>query len=100
MNGIKYYTYMDYKKYLKVLGLVAALVVAYGAGRHFAPRPAAIPHPTHAMVQQRLASMQRMVQCHCKTAKHKKHNNKPKTAKHKKHKEKAGKAHQDAPPAK
>ena len=36
---------MDYKKYLKVLGLVAALVVAYGAGRHFAPRPAAIPHP-------------------------------------------------------
>ena len=90
---------MDYKKYLKVLIAVGALVVAYGAGHHFGAvqRPALPRLPSPAALHRQLHP-ESGCNC-CKAAKHKKHNAKPKTAKHKKHKEKAGKAHQDAPPS-
>jgi len=92
---------MDYAKYLKTLGVVGALIVAYGAGHHFgaAQRPALphLPQPTalHRMAHQRPI----VVNCGC-GKKHSKHAAKPKTASKKKHKEKAGKAHQGAPPSK
>lgn len=90
---------MDYKKYLKVLIAVGALTIAYGAGHHFGAvqRPALPRLPLPAALHRQLHP-ESGCNC-CKTAKHKKHNAKPKTAKHKKHKEKAGKAHQDAPPS-
>jgi len=85
---------MDYNKYLKIAGAAAALILAYALGHHqgLTSRPIAA-RPTPAMMQHRLAAMQKAVQCNCN-----KRNAKPKVAKHKKHKEKAGKAHQDAPP--
>lgn len=86
-------------KYVKLGALLAALVVAFTVGKRqgLATRP--LPHlpPAAAAVHKAPA---RPASCHCcQSAKHKKHNAKPKTAKHKKHKEKAGKAHQEAPPA-
>ena len=86
---------MDYKKYLKVLAVVGALVVAYGAGHHFG----AVQRPALARLPQPPAMLQhRDTQCKCKSAKHHKHGAKPKTAAHKKHKAKAGKPKADAPP--
>ena len=88
---------MDYKKYLKVLAVVGALVVAYGAGHHFG----AVQRPALVRLPQPPAMLQhRDTQCKCKSAKHHKHGAKPKVAKHKKHKEKAGKTKQEAPPVK
>ena len=92
---------MDYKKYLKVLAVVGALVVAYGVGHHFGAvqRPALTRLPQPAAMHQRLAQQRPIVvNCGCGKKTTAKKATKPKVAKHKKHKAKAGKPKADAPP--
>ena len=85
-------------KYVKLGGLLAALAVAYTVGKHQGTVARPLPRLPQPAALHKAPAKAPTCNC-CQSAKHKKHNAKPKTAKHKKHKEKAGKAHQDAPPA-